>query len=193
MLNIGYLSRGPYMKYSFENYLENRDANLAESLFGKAVGLAKAGAQGLASAGIEGIKGFGKAAYDAAKTGLKSAQQSYANRDLDRAIELMGTADDPYLKKVLQDYIKNQSAEKSPTAATTPAATTPAATTPAATAEPAVSPTAETTPPPDSFIARCPSCNIKLKVKKSLVGKKLNCPKCKKLLKSTDQGTLESF
>lgn len=183
MLNIGYLSRGPYMKYSFENYLENRDANLAESLFGKAVGLAKAGAQGLASAGIEGLKGFGKAAYDAAKTGLKSAQQSYANRDLDRAIELMGTADDPYLKKVLQDYIKNQSAEKSPTAATTPAAT----------AEPAVSPTAETTPPPDSFIARCPSCNIKLKVKKSLVGKKLNCPKCKKLLKSTDQGTLESF
>ena len=159
MLNMRYLLKRRIMKYSFENYLENRDAELAESLFGKVAGLAKAGAQGLASAGWAGLKGLGRTAYDAAKTGLKSAATSYANRDVDRAKELMGTIDDPHLKQVLQDYLKRGQA--APTGAA---------------------------PTGDSFTARCPSCTIKLKVKKSLIGKTLNCPNCKELLKIEDSG-----
>ncbi len=124
------------MKYSFKNYLVDKDQELAENLLGKIVGAAKAGAQGLLSGIGAGIKGAGQAAAGAVKQAVDTAKQSYANRDIARAQELMNVADDKDLKAVLDAYIKQKTAAAAPAAGAKPAAA------PAAGAKPAAAPAA---------------------------------------------------
>ena len=121
-----------FSKYLEQRNSELYEQMLDEGWFGDTVGGLKAGVTGLASAGLAGLKGLGKTAYDTVatgvksgvkagamkgvkgigdtayntvKTGIDSASKSYANRDVDRAKELMDYASDPDLINALKSYV----------------------------------------------------------------------------------------
>ena len=71
----------------------------------------KAGAKSFGSFAKSGIKGIGNTVKDAFTTGVKSARDSYANRDIDRAKELMYHASDDKLKEIIRKYLDLKSAQ----------------------------------------------------------------------------------
>jgi hypothetical protein len=130
-----------FSKYLEQRNSELYEQMLDENLFGDIVGGAAAAGRGLASAGLAGLKNFGKAAYDTVatgvksgvkagamkgvkgigdaayntvKTGIDSASKSYANRDVDRAKELMDYASDPDLINALKSYVSMTTNQQAP-------------------------------------------------------------------------------
>jgi len=130
-----------FSKYLEQRNSELYEQMLDEGLFGDIVGGATAGVKGLASAGLAGLRNFGKAAYDTVatgvksgvkagamkgvkgigdaayntvKTGIDSASKSYANRDVDRAKELMDYASDPDLINALKSYVSMTTNQQAP-------------------------------------------------------------------------------
>jgi len=71
----------------------------------------KAGAKSFGSSVKTGIKGIGNTIKDTFKTGVASAKSSYANRDIDRAKELMNHASDDRLKEIIRKYLDLKSAQ----------------------------------------------------------------------------------
>lgn len=71
----------------------------------------KAGAKSFGSSVKSGIKGIGNTVKDAFTTGVASAKNSYANRDIDRAKELMSHASDDRLKEIIRKYLNLKSAQ----------------------------------------------------------------------------------
>lgn len=130
-----------FSKYLEQRNSELYEQMLDEGWFGDTVGGLKAGVTGLASAGLAGLKGLGRTAYDTVatgvksgvkagamkgvkgigdtayntvKTGIDSASKSYANRDVDRAKELMDYASDPDLINALKSYVSMTTNQKAP-------------------------------------------------------------------------------
>jgi hypothetical protein len=71
----------------------------------------KAGAKSFGSFAKTGIEGLGNTIKNTFKTGVASARNSYANRDIDRAKELMYHASDDRLKEIIRGYLDLKSAQ----------------------------------------------------------------------------------
>jgi len=130
-----------FSKYLEQRNSELYEQMLDEGVFGDIVGGVTAGVKGLGSAvgaglrnftkaaydtvatgvksgvkagAMKGVKGIGDAAYNTVKTGIDSASKSYANRDVDRAKELMDYASDPDLINALKSYVSMTTNQQAP-------------------------------------------------------------------------------
>ena len=131
-----------FSKYLEQRNSELYEQMLDEGVFGDIVGGVAAAGRGLGSAvgaglgnftkaaydtvatgiksgvkagAMKGVKGIGDAAYNTVKTGIDSASKSYANRDIDRAKELMDYASDPDLINALKSYVSMTTNQQAPT------------------------------------------------------------------------------